>query len=188
MANNVSNKLTIKCQDPDIMDRIKKMIFRPDKNNNQEFTMEILLPRSMVFADEKKYDLYWNKALWGTERDVYYYSIIDSGSTITLVYATAWNPNRGWVETLCCYLDHFLRYYPKRNTTELEIEHRYSDYPGNFGGIVSWKPGIKFAYIHYDSYMEYLKNHNPETYQSMYELDAEMKSVNSSVLRISIPT
>lgn len=187
MANNVSNKLIIKCQDPDIMERIKKLILRKDKNNNLEFTMEILLPRSMAFADEEHYDLYWNDALWGTERDVKDYSIIESGETLTLVYNTSWSPNSGWVEDLCCYLHHYLMYSPKKDACNLEVEHRYSDYPGNFGGIVNWKPGIKFAYKHYDSYIEYLKNHNSKAYEEMLEVEKRMKSNNNDVELISIP-
>lgn len=188
MANNVGNKLTVQCQDTDIMKRIKKLIFRTDKNNNQEFTMEILLPRSMAFADQEHYDLYWNRALWGTKWDVMDYIIKESGHTITLFYNTAWEPNCGWVESLCCYLNHYLLYSAKKSTCNLEVEHRYSDYPGNFGGIVYWKPDIKFNYKHYDSYMEYLKNHNPEEYRRMQEIEDEMKSGNHSVMRISLPT
>ena len=149
MANNVGNKLTIQCQDPDVMKRIKKMILRNDKNNNQEFTMEILLPRSMAYADEENYDLYWNRAIWDTKRDVYDYKIIDSGNTIILLYDTAWSPNCKWVEALCSYLDDFLRFHQDKDKCNLEIEHRYSEYAMDFGGIVLWKPGTKFEYKHY---------------------------------------
>jgi hypothetical protein len=187
MANNVGNKLTIKCQDSDIMERIKKLILRNDKNNNQEFTMEILLPRSMAFADEEHYDLDWNKAIWGTKKDVMDYSIIYSGCTLTLIYNTAWEPNSGWVETLCCYLHHYLFGSPKKSTCNLEVEHRYSDYPGNFGGIVYWKPGIEFAYKHYESYMEYLRNHDSNAYDEMLEVEKSLKSESNSIRLISIP-
>ncbi len=136
MANNVGNKLSIKCQNPDILERIKKMIIRNDKNNDQEFTMEILLPRSMVFADAETYDLNWNFAVWGTKRDVYDYSIVESDDSITLYYNTAWNPNRDWVKVLCDYIDHVVGYEWGRKIKKLSVEHRYSDYAGDFGGIV----------------------------------------------------
>jgi len=187
MANNVGNKLTIKCQDPDIMERIKKLILRDDKNNNQEFSMEILLPRSMAFADEEHYDLDWNNSIWGTKWDAYDVSIIESGSTIILYYNTAWWPNRSWIESLCCYLSHFISRSSKKESCNLGVEHRYSDCPGNFGGIVNWKPGIKFEYKHYNSYMEYLKNHNSEAYEEMLEIEEKLKSGNNVVGRISIP-
>ncbi len=62
MANNVSNKLEIHCQDSDTMAKIKKMIFDEKDENNHIFTMEVLLPRSMAFADSEHYDLNWNRA------------------------------------------------------------------------------------------------------------------------------
>ena len=188
MANNVSNKLTIKCQDPDIMRRIKKMILRNDKNNNQEFTMEILLPRSMAFADEEHYDLYWNRAVWDTKRDVYNYNIIDSGSTITIHYNTAWSPNEGWVKHLCYYISHYLGYDGIKNLHNISVEHRYSDYSGDFGGILIWIPDTEVKYHEYDSYNEYLKNHNPEGYLSVMEFEKELKSGNHGVTEIYLPT
>ena len=186
MANNVGNRLTIKCQDPDIMERIKKLILRKNKNNDQEFTMEILLPRSMAFADEEHYDLDWNKAIWGTKWDVKDYSISDSGHTLILYYNTAWDSNTAWVDTLCCYLHHYLKFSPKKDICNLEVEHRFSDYPMDFGGYLFWKPGMKFEYNHYDSYMEYLKNHDFEAYKEMLEVEKSMKSDNSVVRLISI--
>jgi|WetSurSiteA1Bulk_404760.scaffolds.fasta_scaffold94822_2 hypothetical protein len=187
MANNVGNKLTIKCQDSDIMNRIRKLILRTDKNKNQEFTMEILTPRSMAFADEEHYDLYWNRVFWDTKRDAYDYTIIDSGNTIILLYNTAWSPNCKWIEALCSYLDEYLLYSRDKDKCDLEIEHRYSEYAMNFGGFVLWRPGLKFEYKHYDSFMEYLKNHNPESYQRMLETEEEMKSGHHLVMRISLP-
>jgi hypothetical protein len=187
MANNVGNKLTIKCQDPDIMERIKKLMLRTNDNKNHKFTMEILLPRSMAFADEEYYDLYWNRAIWGTKRDVYNYEIIDSGYTMIILYDTAWSPNCKWVEAICSYLDYFLYFHQNKDKCNLEIEHRYSDYAMDFGGIVLWKPEIKFEYKHYRSYMEYLKNHNPEAYARMLVVEEELKSENHEIRRISLP-
>jgi hypothetical protein len=187
MANNVANVLTIKCQNPVIMERIKKLIYRIDKNNKQEFTMEILLPRSMAFADFENYDLFWNKAVWGTERDVREYSIMGGGDTLILVYKTVWNPNRGWVKTLCCYIHYYLLYSQDKNTCHLEVEHRYSDYLGNFGGILTWKPGTDIKYNHYDSYMEYLRNTDSDAYQYMLEVEKGMESNANSISLISTP-
>lgn len=188
MANNVSNTLTINCIDVKVRERIKQMIFKEDKEKNKVFTMEILLPRSMVFADADTYDLSWNSAIWGTERDVYHSNFIESGETITISYATAWSPNRGWVENLCCYINHFLGYESRRNIHNIKVEHRYSDYPGNFGGIVEWKPGTRFKYRHYNSYDEYLENHNPDAYKRLKDIEEQMKSDNCPVMKISLPT
>ena len=188
MANNVGNKLTIKCQKPDIMEIIKKLILRDDKDNKKEFSMEILLPRSMAFADEEHYDLKWNSAVWGTQRDVYDWTIKESGDTISFYYNTSWSPNQGWVMHLCYYIDHYLGYDGRKNIHNISVEHRYSDYPGDFGGILDWKPGTKVEYHEYDSYNEYLKNHNPEAFLRVMEFEEEMKSGNNDVMKISIPT
>jgi len=187
MANNVGNKLTIHCQNPDIMKRIKKMILRNDKDNNQEFTMEILLPRSMAFADEEQYDLKWNSAVWGTKRDVYDWTFEESGDTISFWYNTAWSPNQGWVMHLCYYIDHYLGYEGRKNVHNISVEHRFSDYPGDFGGTLEWKPGTKVQYLEYDSYDEYLMNHSPESYKNLKKLEEEMKSGNYETMKISIP-
>jgi hypothetical protein len=192
MPNNVSNKLKIKCQDSDTMSKIRKLVFEENKDNknckenNQKFTMEILLPRSMVFADSEHYDLNWNCAVWGTKWDVYDYFVNESGDTITIYYDTAWSPNRSWVEVLCAYIDHLLGYESERNIYNISVEHSYSDYPGNFGGIVEWKPGIKFEYKHY-SYMEYLKNHNSGAYERMLEVEKSMKSGDGSIKLFAVP-
>lgn len=187
MANNVGNKLTIKCQNPDIMERIKKMIIRNDKNKNKEFTMEILLPRSMVFADEETYDFNWNYAVWGTKTDVYDYSIVESGDSITFYYITTWKPNRDWVKVLCDYIDHVVGYEWERKIKNLSVEHRYSDYSGDFGGIVQWKPREKFQYKHYDSYHEYLKIHDKKAYKRITVAEAKMKAGNNSIMTRNIP-
>jgi hypothetical protein len=187
MANNVGNKLTIKCQDPDTMNRIRKLILRTDKKQNQEFTMEILLPRSMAFADKEHYDLTWNCAVWGTKRDVYDWTFSESGDTISFWYNTAWSPNQGWVLHLCYYLDHLLGRDGIKNVHNISVEHRYSDYAGDFGGILEWTPQAKDKYIEYDSYHEYLMNHNPDSYKRILELEEELKSGNHSGMRVSIP-
>lgn len=185
MPNNVSNKLKIQCEDSAIMAKIKKMILKEDINNETEFSMEILLPRSIAFADDERYDLNWNRAVWGTKWDIYNDSIIESGDTLTVNYSTAWNPNDGWVETLCCYLDHYIRL--NFRGIELSIEHRYSDYPGDFGGILEWKPGDKFQYIHYNSYNEYLKVHDKEGYDMIMEAEARMRIEQDKIHRQNLP-
>lgn len=187
MANNVSNRLVIKCQDPDIMERIKKMILRKDKNNTLEFTMEILLPRSTAFADEEHSDLDWNNAFWGTKWDVSDYRIIDSGNTLTLFYSTPWSGNSNWVHSLCWYFHNYLKYSSKKDTCNLEIEHHYSDYPGNFGGIAFWKPGTEYSHKRY-SYMEYLRNTDIEEYHYMQDMEKSFKSDGDSIRAISTPT
>jgi len=167
------------------MAKIKKMILRENNNDKPECTMEILLPRSKAFATPEKYDLDWNRAVWGTKRDVYDYSITESGNTLTFCYNTAWSPNDGWVETLCCYMDHYIRL--NQRDIELSLEHRYSDYPGDFGGIVEWEPGKKFRYIHYDSYTEYLRVHDKEGYDMIMEAEARMKAEQDKIFRLNLP-
>jgi hypothetical protein len=152
MPNNVGNKLTIQCEDSFIMSKIKKMIIKEKNDDEYKVTMEILLPRSKAFADEKRFDFEWNLAVWGTKWDVYNYSVNESGDTITIFYNTAWSPNRDWVRVLCDYIDHIVGHKWGKEIKLLSVEHRYSDYPGNFGGIVKWRPRDMLVYKHYNSY------------------------------------
>jgi hypothetical protein len=85
MPNNVSNSLKIHYADEKTMNKIKTMIIDEEKEKNKIFTMEKLLPRSMMFADSEHYDLDWNCAIWGTKWDAYNSIIIKSGSTLILL-------------------------------------------------------------------------------------------------------
>jgi hypothetical protein len=187
MPNYVGNKLKIYCQDSSTMAKIKKMIIENNNDPEPKITMEILLPRSMAFADADTYDLKWNCAVWGTKWDMLHYSIIESGQTLTIYYNTAWSPNRGWVEVLCCYIDHYLGYNWEQKDIKLSVEHRYSDYVSDFGGIVEWTPGDKFQYTHYDSYLEYLKEHDKEGYQMVLKAEAKMKAEQDKIHRLNLP-
>lgn len=187
MPNNVSNKLRIQCEDLAIMARIKKMILRKNSNHEPEYTMEILLPRSLAFADDDRYDLDWNIAAWGTKWDAYQSSVTESGDTLTVYYATAWSPNRPWVKVLCNYIDNVVGYNCGKEITKLSVEHRYSDYPGNFGGIVEWKPRDEFRYIYYDSYTEYLSVHDKEGYDIIMEAEARMRIEQNKIHRLNLP-
>lgn len=187
MPNYVCNKLKIQCKDSALMAKIKKMILRENYNHEPEYTMEILLPRSMAFATSEKYDLDWNKAVWGTKRDAYNGTVSESGNTISIYYATTWSPNRDWVRVLCDYIDHLVGFDWDYETTKLSVEHRYSDYPGNFGGIVEWKPRDEFRYTHYDSYTEYLKVHDVEGYDMIMEAEARMRIEQDKIHRLNLP-
>lgn len=187
MPNNVSNKLRIQCEDSATMAKIKKMILRENNNHETEYTMEILLPRSQAFATHEKYDLDWNRAVWGTKWDAYHGSVSESGDTLTIFYATAWSPNCDWVHVLCDYIDHIVGYNWEKEITKLSVEHRYSDYPSNFGGIVEWKPRDEFRYTHYDSYTEYLKFHDKEGYDMIMEAEAMMRIEQDKIHRLNLP-
>ena len=187
MPNNVSNNLRIHCEDSALMAKIKKMILRENNNHEPEYTMEILLPRSQAFADDDRYDLDWNRAVWGTKWDVYHDSVSESGDTLTIYYATAWSPNRDWVRILCDYIDHMVGLDWEKEITKLSVEHRYSDYAMDFGGIVEWKPRDKFRYTHYNSYTEYLKVYDKEGYEMIMEAEARMKAEPGKIHRINLP-
>jgi len=188
MPNNVSNKLKIQCEDSAIMAKIKKMILRKNIESEPKYTMEILLPRSMAFADAETYDRSWNCAVWGTKWDAYHDSVSESGDTITIYYATAWSPNRAWVEVLCDYIDHVVGYNWEKEITKLSVEHRYSDYAMDFGGIVEWKPRGEFQYTHYNSYTEYLKVCDKESYDMIMEAEARMRAEPDKIHRLYLPT
>ena len=128
------------------MARIKKMILREKNNHKPEYTMEILLPRSQAFANSEKYDLDWNRAVWGTKWDAYNDSVSESGDTLTIHYATAWSPNCKWFRVLCDYIDNVVGDNWGKAITTLSVEQRYSDYAMDFGGIVEWKPRDKLRY------------------------------------------
>jgi hypothetical protein len=149
--------------------------------------MEILLLRSLAFATHEMYDLYWNRAVWGTKWDAYHYSVAESGDTLTIYYATAWSPNCDWVKVLCDYIDHLVGFKWEKEVTKLSVEHRYSDYAMDFGGIVEWKPRDEFQYSHYNSYTEYLEFHDKEGYDMVLKAEARMRSEQAKIHRLYLP-
>jgi hypothetical protein len=139
--------------------------------------MEKLLPMPKDFSDSKGYNDYgydWSIAVWGTKWDVYHQSIEDHGEEISISYCTAWSPNHGWGKSLCNFVNRVICLKKLNETDEISITHRFSDYPGNFGGIMEWKPQIIPEYKWY-SFHEYARLHNKGLYEWVIDLEKGLK-------------
>ena len=175
MPNNVSNYLKIKCTHEETMDKIKAVLFDCDENGERIFTMEKLLPRPKDFSGQKGYSDYghdWCCAIWGTKWDVYHVTIKDHGEEISLSYATAWSPNDAWGISLCNFVSKAIGFKELSETDDISITHRFYDYPGNFGGIMEWKPKMISEYKWY-SFNEYARLLDKELYEWVLEFEKE---------------
>ena len=177
MPNNVSNNLKIKCTHEETMDKIKAVLFDWDENGERIFTMKKLLPMHKSFTGQKGYSDYgyhWCWAIWGTKWDVYHVTIKDHGEEISLSYATAWSPNDKWGKSLCTFVSKAIGFEKLNETEEISITHDFTDYPGNFGGIMEWKPKMIPEYKFY-SFNEYARLHDKELYEWVIDLEKELK-------------
>src|SRR5664280_1661813 len=151
MADLIYNKLTIKCTDIEIRNKIKMMIFTENDKKEQIFTMKKLLPMPEGFSDtigwnDFGYD--WTHAVWGAKW-VRGSRISESGHTISIYYDTPWVPNLFWVETLCRYIDYVSNRYKcdKEVRENISVTHSYCDEYEDFGTRIEWRPEKGFSYF-----------------------------------------
>jgi len=152
MASHVRNRLEINCCDAETMKKIKMMIFDEDKDKNQIFTMNKMLPLPVIFSGSQNFIIphyHWCHAMWGTKWDVFESRIIESGSTITIYYLTAWGPNANYVDLLCRFIQSTLILKRPKTTPPISIKLHYYDFDGDFGGIFKWKPWTKSESMNY---------------------------------------
>ena len=85
MPNYILNKLTIVCENEEVMHTIKKVIINENTQAKEPVTMSILIP-----LPDEKYDRAWCIAAWGTKWDMFNASIImNSNSELSMMYDTA---------------------------------------------------------------------------------------------------
>jgi hypothetical protein len=153
MADFIYNKLTIKCADIEIRNKIKMMIFTENDKKEQIFTMEKLLPMPKGFSDSVGYNEFgrdWSYAVWGTKW-AQSYKISESGDTIIIDYQTPWDPNLLWVKTLCRYIDYVSDGYKYktdsglRNMITVTLTY-YCDYD-DCGNTMEWKTYKGFTFF-----------------------------------------
>lgn len=171
MPNNVSNTLKIRCQDKVTTDYVKMALFNEDDAKNLTFTMERLLPLSLLCEKEADWEITWTRAIWGTKWDVYEVEIEEiSDNFISIFYRTAWSPNYRYIDSLIHYLD------IKCGKRIISLEHWYFSYEGDFAGELKWTPGSEPVHNHYDL-LEYFRLYNQEAYK---QLLADMKEYEDS--------
>lgn len=144
MADFIRNTLTITCKNNEIKNKIKKMIFRTNDKNEQEFSMTKLLPVPEGISENPGYSEYgydWCCTVWGTKWDARYGRIFESGDTIIIYYDTAWDPNIPWVDTLCRYIRCASYDYKKFERGEISVTHFYCEEYVETGTEMKWTLG-----------------------------------------------
>lgn len=142
MASFVDNKLTIKCKDNDHKEKIKKVIFKYNDNNEPVFTMAKLLPCPKEFDENPTHTrigYHWYCAVWGTKWDARYPKSFESGNTVSILYTTAWDANKPWVWTLCEFIKEISYSLDKQEYREVSVSHFYFDEYEDFGELMTWK-------------------------------------------------
>jgi len=142
MADYLDNKLIIKCKDSNHKEKIKKVIFKYNDNNESVFTMAKLLPCPEGFDENPTYTeigYHWSCAVWGTKWDVRYSDIFESGNTIGITYQTAWDANIPWVWTLCEFIKEISFSLDKQEFKDVTVTHFYFDEYEDSGELMTWK-------------------------------------------------
>ena len=151
MADYIYNFLTIKCDDINLINKIKKLILSKDDQNRLTFTMGKMLPMPEGFSDTigwNDFGFDWTHAVWGATWVENSY-ISESGYSISINYDTPWVPNLFWVEALCRYIDYVSREFvcDKEVRENISITHTYYPEYEGLGTKMEWKPDIGFSYI-----------------------------------------
>jgi hypothetical protein len=151
MAELIRNRLIITCQDTELRNKIKEVIFMNNEKNEKIFTMEKLLPMPEGFSDAigwNDFGYEWTYAVWGAKWVENSY-ISESGYSISINYDTPWVPNLFWVEALCRYIDYVSREFvcDKEVRENISITHTYYPEYEGLGTKMEWKPDIGFSYI-----------------------------------------
>ena len=189
MPNHVSNRLEIRCEDKVAMDKIKELIFKKVRKNKVAFTMEKMLPRPKSRSNQSQFDdywYYWNISVWGTKWDVYDVDISEnSDNSIIIYYTTAWSINYLWIETLCNFINNWIRSKTTLWDLEITILYRCYCYYSDFGGSLEWSPGMKVDIKRYD-FMDYCELYMRETYNELLGIEKEDNATNGFVGSFSL--
>jgi len=156
MPNYILNKLTIVCENEEVMHTIKKVIINENTQAKEPVTMSILIP-----LPDEKYDRAWCIAAWGTKWDMFNASIImNSNSELSMMYDTAWSPNCLWTLTLCRYIQSTIDRLVLGEIPKISVEqHFYDDSSLGFAGILTWTPNSEVIIHDYDI-MEFMYIYN----------------------------
>lgn len=176
MINEVDNTLEIICEDDEIMDKIRTMIFDKDEYNNREFTMRKMLPVPSEFSGQLSDNVkgnYWKRAIWGTKRDVYNCRISDSSDTISISYQTAFSSNKQWVEALCHIIQRMLNYLDAEQP-RISVHLSYINFNNRIGGVFDWVP-FKAPFSEKYTLLEYARLHDSQLYKALSEFRSHCK-------------
>lgn len=156
MPNYILNKLTIVCDNEEVMHTIKKVIITENNQVKEPVTMSRLLP-----PPDETCDTNWFIEAWGTKWDMFNASIImNSKSELSMRYDTAWSPNCLWTYALCRYIQSTIDSLVLGEIPKISVEqHFYDDSSWGFAGILTWTPNSEVIIHDYDI-MEFMYIYN----------------------------
>lgn len=157
MSNDVYNKLIIQCNDVEILNEIKQLIFINDKKKKQIFTMRKFLP--LPKQNYNRFGFYyagniWRISIWGTDKDADTLEITEKEKTIVISYVTANSTNVTWVGLLCLFIENICSCKGLEESSSIVIKFSYEDPGMDYGGIFIWEPFKEPFHKEY-SYEEY---------------------------------
>jgi len=148
MADFVYNTLTITCNDIEIKNKIKKMLFKTNMKNEQVFSMTNLLPVPDGISKNPDYTEYdWCCSVWGTKWDAMHSWFFESGNSTIIHYDTAWDPNIPWIETLCRYIRCASHSFENKEPIKISVTHFYCQEYEDIGNELKWTPREGFSLI-----------------------------------------
>ncbi len=150
MPDFVRNKLIIKCDNIEMRNKIRNVIFFENSKKEQIFSMQKLLPIPKEFSDTVEYNEFgydWCIAIWGSKWEVLNSRISESGDTISISYLTATDSNAKWVEAMCRYI--MVTSYIDNLKGDIKISVTHSIYRlyDDCGIKMEWTPEVGYNYM-----------------------------------------
>lgn len=140
----------IKRDNTDIRNKIKKMLFIEDDNQNQVFTMQQLLTLPKELADPERYQLSeydWSIAIWGTKYDALGCKISGNSDTISISYETADDPNMKWIEALCRYILVMSSFEVYNGNAKVLLSYYFYRLIDDAAGKLEWTSGNGYRFM-----------------------------------------
>lgn len=149
MPNYASNTLRIHCDDIQIFEKIRELLFIRNEDGKIEYTMTKLIPIPEVSKSQTNNSLlalYRGISYWGTKWDFCWPELKTYRNEIILDYHTAWGPNDLWVHELCCQIYKMTENDKMDTPPQISVKHHFTIYESDCAGYLYWEPQMEFKY------------------------------------------
>jgi hypothetical protein len=150
MGKYIRNILNIKCDNEELMKKIKNVIMDTETNSEESISMTRFMPE----PEKAKYNLEWNLAVWGTDM-IDPKILVNDKENLKFTYQTDYIPNANYCTSLCYYIQELFESITEEKP-EIIVEHHFYDILADGpGGFLRWKPDDEIDYQEIEI-MEYL--------------------------------
>lgn len=150
MSSLVRNKLTIQCENIELLDKIRTMVLRRNDDNVLVFALSNFLPFPIEFSGKDAYDkygYYWYIANWGTKGDAYNSLISEDDTSFSILYETPGRPNIEWTKALCHYIEVVSSFAILKGEYKVYVSHSFYEGIEDLHGKIEWSSQNGYKYF-----------------------------------------